>query len=217
MKKQRTLMVLKCFFGIINTLAILIVLLFHFQQSGCLKDEDQELDESIFNVIESFWNDDEPSHIIYQGKRYNYAGRSSFLRVGKEPKDILLSRNGTKLYGFYYYSDTKNSPLFIYQTRNNFIYLREDYDYFSDNYMIESTLDEIVLSDIFTSKGQDFYGASPTNTITLRSKTNSRITIILEVICKDNDWYVRFGGKAKIWKCSEPFLDLLKRNNLLTQ
>lgn len=184
--------------------------------TSCGLDYRYALDESLHNQIEYVRGEDGPSHIIYQGETYRFAGRDNFFRVGsyrQHEEDTLLSWNGERYLGYIdeYYSDGAENPLFIYEERNGAVYFREDYSYETDTFVVGDTGVEIVFADILASKQTDI-NFDGTIEIALQSKTNSRIRIIADLGRVNDQWYISFFGSDDVWLPSDAFMTILKEN-----
>ncbi len=189
--------------------------------SSCRFEENRALDGSI---RDSHMFDGDT--FVYQNMRYFPVENGRYFQV-QHSGDVMISWSKSWLTEDNYYADTFDSPLFVYDMRAN-LYFREDYEYLSDTYVIQDTEIEVIYSEIFdsedtltdwniSSENASFYCEIP-----MQSKTNSNISISAELLKVDNNWYLSFyqnpsSDKRKVWVPSQAFLDLLKRNNLLTQ
>ena len=107
-----------------------------------------------------------------------------------------------------YYSNTSDNPMFIYENQTDYIelYIREDYNYETDTFVIEGTDQSFVFSDMLTlvdSAKRDYlrpHLVSPDFiSCTLYSESCSRLRIALELVCVDNEWFARVHHNAVYW------------------
>ena len=194
--------------------------------TACGLDYRYSLDEDKHNKIEVILKNDEPSCIIYQDSDYGFVGSTSLFSVNtyktedgyylSYEDDVLLSWNGYR-YVWYideYYSYTADSPLFIYNNRLEWVYFHEDYDYFTDIFIIENCDSEIIWNEIFDSKktNVDF---APQSKIIIYSKQCPRIKTTLEIAFIENQWYLYLPGSQEIWTPSDKFINILSDNRLI--
>ena len=133
----------------------------------------------------------------------------------------IASENDIEL-GWYYsfpfstrfYSDKSENPLFIYaiQSYDGF-FLREDYNYLKDTFVIENTDAEIVWEDIFASEQDDFYFSNPIEVV-LYSKQCPRIKTSLDLVCVDGQWYLSLPD-FRVWTVSNEFIKILSENGII--
>jgi hypothetical protein len=120
------------------------------------------LDEDLHNIIKAGENSyGENYYIIYQDTKYYcdemylfslHGGSGSYVEG-----DVWLSWNGPRFfYKNFYYSDTAENPVFIYEIRCDDIFFREDYDYKSDTFVIEGTDKKFVFSDAITEQEVEY-------------------------------------------------------------
>ena len=107
------------------------------------------------------------------------------------------------------------SPVFIYTIGGDTnLYLRQDYEYFTDTFVVEGTDAEIVWQDIFCGKNNslDFFNQI---TVNLYSKQYPRIKTSLELAFVDEQWYVRYSNSQEIFIPSDEFLKILSDNGII--
>lgn len=131
--------------------------------------------------------------------------------------DIFLSWDSNVFGDFLvYYAETEENPLFIYETCSGDIFIREDYDYKSDTFVLEGTDLSIVFSECLTETYtcSDLMGASHSNELTFVSKTNSRLKLLLKVFEQDGKWYA--GGRSNdvFLYASDNLINLLNQENI---
>lgn len=205
--------------------SILLIIAILMTFTSCGLDYRYALDEDLHNKIECVWGEDDPSHIIYQGKRYIYVGTTGTFMVKSTTyehyEDVLLSWNGNRYFGYIdtYYSDTADNPVFIYNARNPYVFLREDYDYLTDTFVIDDTDEEIVVEDIFDSKRVVPEFKRYFN-VRICSKKYPRIKIDMGLVYINDQWYIVFqpifsGDSREGWSPSDEFIKILLENELI--
>ena len=194
--------------------------------TSCGLDYRYSLDKNKHNRIDVIMENDEPTSIIYQDSNYVFVGSTNFFSVNtyntedgyclSYEDDILLSWNGHR-YVWYideYYSYTTDTPLFIYNSRLEWVYFHENYDYFSDTFVIDNSGSEIIWNDIFISKQTNIDFVSQYK-ISLYSKQCPRIKTSLEIAFIENQWYLYLPGSQEIWVPSDKFITILSDNSLI--
>lgn len=194
--------------------------------SSCGLDYRYSLDESKHNKIDVVMEDGDTTSLNYKDTRYYFAGSTNFFSVMTYETedgyylsfedDTLLSWNGNRYIWYIdeYYSYTDNNPLFIYNSRLNWVYFRENYDYKSDIFVVEGTDLEIVWNDMFDSAVEDV-GFITQNNVSIYSKQCPRIKTSLELSLIDGQWFIRCSDSKEIWIPSNEFLEILSDNGIL--
>ena len=205
------------------SLLLLGVVLLTF--TSCGLDYRYALDESLHDQIECGLDEQDLSYLIYQGEKYIYAGNSNLFPVITYKveenfylsyDDILLSWNGYR-YVWYideYYSYTTDSPLFIYNERLRWVYFREDYNYWTDTFLIGDTEEEIVFENIFDCEQDSFDFVNPVRVV-LSSKQCPRIKISVEITSVNDQRYISLSGTNEVWIPSDQFIEILIQNRLI--
>lgn len=165
-------------------------------------------------------NDEGAYHIEYEGLRYNIDKLKLFRvreNIREIPEDDVLIGWDSLPFGIgyldKYYSNTNDDPIFIYISRYDELYLRSDYDYKLDTFVLEGTDHQFVFADMFTLSNAFSYNFLNHYTnetdITLYSTMSPRLQIQLCLFCLDNTWYVGGGSDATLFEVSNEFLSLL--------
>lgn len=203
-------------------LLLLVILSLLFTMASCGLDYRYQLDESKHNVFEVYWEDEDTNstYFVYQGEKYVHTEESDVLNVYTDEypfsDDILICWNGHRYIWYIdeYYSNTDNNPLFIYNSRLNWVYFRENYDYKSDIFVVEGTDLEIVWNDIFDSTVENVNFISQNN-VSIYSKQCPRIKTSLELSLVDGQWFIRCSDSKEIWIPSNEFLEILSDNVII--
>ena len=159
--------------------------------------------------------------LSYQGNTYAFA--DNWFSLETEETDIEL--------GWHYnfplsgrcgiYSCTADNPLFIWTSRyiGDFaigIYIKENYDYLAQTYILDGTDVSFVLSDMI-SKTETELGSvefSSSSEITLYLKEAPRLVIAKRVHITDGVYHFITDGQD--WVLAEEFVSILKDNDLLS-
>ena len=168
-------------------------------------------------------NDDGDYHIEYEGYDYNidklklFSVRENTHEIPKD--DVLVSWNALPFgigYLDKYYSYTNDNPVFIYISRYDELYLRNDYNYETDMFVIEGSNEEFVFGNMLSLSNDFFYDTfsiySNQTDITLHSKQYPRLKIQLRLFCVDNTWYVGGGSDDALFEVSDELLNILNTN-----
>ena len=138
--------------------------------------------------------------------------------------DVLISWNTLPLGLWYldrYYSYSYDNPVFIYEIRLDRLYLREDYSYETDTFVIEGTDQSFVFSDMLAlshTKCTCSLGNHYNSTIiTLYSKAYPRLRMELRVFCENDTWFAHTTFYASpVFEVSEEFIKILSDNGIIT-
>ena len=186
----------------------------------CIWGDRSDLTREMKNKVE-FVDDGDTHHIQYNGVNY-YLDETKLLDTPRDAdisdsEYIFLGWNGLRLgYVNRYYSETDESPAYIFNIRLNEVYIREDYDYTSDAFILEGTDERVMLSDIIDG----IYDFDPLHSyenmieIALYSQSYPKLRGDLTVYTKDGVWYACGAGSTKV-VLSENFVELLKETVLL--
>jgi len=165
----------------------------------------------------TFIENDGEEYLLYQDKKYY---ETPIFNVTKNYG--IENENDTEL-GWYYscpfstrfYSENLESPIFIYTIGSDTsVYLREDYEYSTDTFVVEETCAEIIWKDIFSSEKNDVQFSNPI-AVTLYSKQYPRIKTSLVLSFVDEKWYIRYSDSQEIWIPSDEFLKILSDNGII--
>ena len=165
-------------------------------------------------------NDEGDYHVEYEGRRYNI-DKLMLFKVkenihGIHEDDILVGWDSLPFgigYLDKYYSYTNDNPVFIYISRYDELYLRNDYNYEADTFIIEGTDTEFVFSDMLTLSSAfsyDFTYLYPDELdITLYSVIYPRLEIPLRIFCVNDVWFAGGNSNSALFEVSDEFLSLL--------
>lgn len=177
-----------------------------------------ELDGDLKGSVE-LSEEDEDYVAAYQDsvyRKFNLRFQVSKYDSIAEAGDVLLGWNGWRFgYVDEYYSDTTENPLFLYESRLRNFFLREDYDYHEDTFFIDGTDISFRFSDTF--EDVNLYSKRKGTKLLLRSETNSRISLELNIITDDGRWYAVTALEGFIMTMSDEFIAALKDNGIVSE
>lgn len=168
-------------------------------------------------------NDEGDYHIEYEGVDY-YIDKLKLFRVRESTveisKDDVLVGWGSLPFGIgyldKYYSYTDDNPVFIYISRYDELYLRNDYSYEKDTFIIEGSNKEFVFGDMLSLSNDFSYDTFTTysneTNITLYSKQFPRLQMPLCLFCVENKWYMGGRRDDALYEVSDELLNLLNTN-----
>lgn len=186
----------------------------------CICDDRSELTRELKNKVR-FVDVGDTHHIQYNGVNY-YLDETKLLNAPRDTdisdsEYVFLGWNGFRLgYVNKYYSETDESPAYIYNIRLDEVYIREDYDYIADTFILEGADERVILSDIIDG----IYDFDPLHSyenkieIALYSQSYPKLRGDLTVYIKDGVWYACGTGSTKVVFC-EDFAELLSETVLL--
>ena len=169
-------------------------------------------------------NELEIFYVEYEGKRYNEDTSWPF-KVCDDNKtwkplkdDVLISWSQAPLGMGYldeYYSYTADNPVYIYMPRLGQTFVREDYDYKTDTFVIEGT--NIEFSDMLTYITARWYEderplIKAEGTTSICSKLYPQFRLPLKIFCYNNEWYAGGDYDDILFKASDELLSLLNIN-----
>ena len=200
-----------------KTLLLICSFILMFNLASCGVKECFELDENLHYAIEEEKGDVGVEDICYQDEMY-YIDSWNLFTVTNDSwnineGDVQLSWNGSRFgYKKVFYSYTKETPLFIYETACDDVFFHETYDYTSDTFIIVGTDVEIVFSDIASDLSKHAnVNLQEDICIQLYSKKHPRIKMELDLVCIESQWYFRsaLSGSSPAWTVSNSFVQIL--------
>ena len=165
-------------------------------------------------------NDEGDYHVEYEGLCYNIDKLNLFRvreKIREIPEDDVLVGWDALPFGIgyldKYYSYTNDKPVFIYVSGYNELYLRNDYKYETDTFVMEGANKEFVFGDMLSLSNDFSYDSdsiySNQTDITLYSKQYPRLKIQLHLFYVDNTWYAGGESKDALFEVSNELLDIL--------
>lgn len=168
----------------------------------------------------TFIERNDEKYLLYQGNEYYESSiftttEGNVLTNEPNENDVELGWYYSFPFSTRFYSDKSENPLYIYTTGSdrNF-YLRQDYDYFTDTFVIENTNIQIVWEDIFGFEQSYFYFANPIR-VALHSKQCPRISAYFDLVSVGDQWYLSFIGSQTVWTLSDQFIKILLQNGII--
>ena len=182
---------------------------------------DKTLDPELKNKVDFVSSENETRHIEYMNVAF-FPHLEDLLCIDELDDDVFLGWTGAWWgYKNRYFSDRSNSPLFIYETRLNCLYLQADYDFKTDFFIVEGTSSDILFSDAILSKSDLDLDDNTVDGIDviLYSKTCPRLKLLLRVFSYQNEWYASIRhstGFREIYKVSEDLIQILKNHKIIS-
>ena len=208
---------------IIFVLCVALIIIFNCSGCADLKNTPPTY-KDLYQKVKVFYQDNEDDYAVYQDIKY-YFDKMHFFDVTESPHyidegDILLGWNGLSSgWGYidYYYSDTSENPLFIYNLRLSEVLFRNDYDYQADIFVLNDTNEKFIFSDAikdfsFIKDATILYKNSVD--IELCSEKYPRLKASLTLFQHNNEWYVS-TKHFNAFSISDEFVDILTQNGYI--
>lgn len=182
-----------------------------------------------FGKVEMLSHDETGYHIEYEGNHYDEERLNLFDRKAIEryeaKEDVLISWESLSKYVpvWYldeYYSYTTDNPIYIHMPRLHAVFLRSDYNYESDTFILEGTERGFVFSETFFASDFAYDHVlralySHSQDITLYSAQYPQLQMSLSIFCEDGVWYAGGGHDEAIFEMSDAFVQLLADNGII--
>ena len=137
-------------------------------------------------------------HILYQNNQYYVTDiftATKYYSVANE-NDVKLGWYYSFPFTTYFYSDRIDNPIYIYTIGSDTnVYLRQDYDYKSDSFIIDNTFDTIVFSEAIIGACFEYNSSIRVDElieISLYSKEHPNLKISLHLFRNDENWCLVF-------------------------
>lgn len=118
----------------------------------------------------------------------------------------------------YYFSNTDENPMYIVRNIDEFVWVREDFDYTEDLFVIKDTDIEILFSEAFTGntmKISTLESHQEKASFIWHSKTVSELEIYARIYEYNDVWYMK-TRTSEWWEISDDFLNLLLENKTIS-
>ena len=163
-------------------------------------------------------NDEGDYHIKYDGVDYYVDKLGLFtLKDGTHEvsdNDVIVAWD-LNWYLYKYYSYTSDDPIFIYSPTLDQFFLRNDYNFETDTFVIEGSDKEFVFGDMLYSSTKPSYTHVfyPYGTdVAFYSKQCPRLQIRLRLFCIGSTWYLGAEYDNAFFEVSEELLKMLNVN-----
>ena len=206
-------------------ISLLMVLIFLFVFFACSPQSNDKLNilleehSDLVGKVQYVSKEDNDGYdVIYEEIYYNQSHLFQVREDSREiPENDILIAWDTLPFGLWYldeyYSYTADAPIFFYLSRTNDVFIRDDYNYETDVFVIEGTEQKFVFSDMFTSSNAIPYAYPIPNKdgtdITLYSETCPRLQIPLRLFCENDIWYAGGISQSALFEVSDELLDTL--------
>ena len=164
----------------------------------------------------TFAQSDDRQYVLYQGNEYyatDFFLAASKYRQAANENDIELGWYYSFPFSTRFYSDTDKNPIYIYTIGgDNSFYLRQNYDYMSDSFVIENGSEAIILSETISGPAltQDALQSFDNFTeVEMCAKDHAELNFLLRLACENNDWYVILPTD-EVYLASQTFEDMLR-------
>ena len=153
-------------------------------------------------------------YVLYQGKEYYttslFTATEAYGQVNEN--DVELGYYYSFPFSTKFYSDSSENPVFIYSIGGDTnLYLRQDYDYKSDTYVVGDTSKTVVFAEVLTKSDcsyDDLQNHGEPIKLVISLKNHSNMKLSLQLVRKNNIWYVIDANKES-YVVSQSFLDFL--------
>ena len=198
-----------------NIFLLMIIVVLCFSMISCSFIENELVGYGSLEYI----NDDGKSGYVYQNKKY-YA--NYIFNVTRS--DSIYDEDDIKIAGDVFsdfYSYTADDPIYIYSiSKGLIVYLREDYDYRSDHFIIEGTDSSFLFSEAIANQPSVQYDGFKTypikTSVYIHSETYPKIRAHILVFLEDGKWYALFEG-FDAYLLSDEFVDMLIENEIISE
>lgn len=156
-------------------------------------------------------------NLIYDSKKYVITDLGTFSPDYEELSEIGWSWFIPPLGKFIYFSDSIESPTFIYCPRGNNVWVREDYNYDQEVFTIDGTNIEYIYSDVFDRNSIEHFDvlAKDVFSFTWHPKNNEKLYGYAYIYEKDGLYYLKISNNGNGYLINDDFLELLRANNVL--
>lgn len=157
--------------------------------------------------------------LIYQGNKY-YPTERQLFEIQSDKDDVIVSWHFNFPFTAVktYYSYSKEHPAYIFcDDITNDVWIREDYNYQTDIFVIEETAVEILYENAFEASQIDIdYDLYYDDYITFiwHSKEHPKLHIHAKIFYKEDGWYMKLT-LDKACQLSQDFVDLLTKNGII--
>lgn len=217
----------------VRIIVVLMILTISIMSSSCshlsyvadktIPNKYPNLNPDLMGKVQVISDNEGSYYLKYNGQCY-YIDKQQMFQVRERmyeiPKEDVLIGWYTVPYGIWYldeyYSYTADNPVFIYLSRINELYIRSDYDYKTDVFVIDKTEHYFAFSDMLTLSNAISYDAQshyPKETnIILYSQQHPRLKLHLRIFCVDNVWYAGGNTDSILFEVTDELLSLLDIN-----
>ena len=160
-------------------------------------------------------------YVLYQGKEYYttslFTATEAYRQVNEN--DVELGYYYSFPFSTKFYSDSSENPVFIYSIGGDTdLYLRQDYDYKSDTYVVGDTSKTVVFAEALTKSDcsyDDLQNLGEPIELVMSLKNHPNMKLSLQLVEKNNIWYAIDANKES-YVVSRAFLDLLYEIDIIS-
>ena len=116
-----------------------------------------------------------------------------------------------------FYSDSSNTPDFIYCGRSRDIWLNENYEYDQEIFVIDNTNIRFVYSDVFDKESTEYFDSAEKEitSFTWHPESHKNLKNSPRIFYKNGLYYIRFACEGESFLIREDFIRALQLNNIL--
>lgn len=155
--------------------------------------------------------------LLYQGSTY-YASDIFKDRTTPNDQDVELGKFYSFPFTTYFYSETTESPVYIYSIGGDTgVYLKEDFDYQSEVFVMKGMSKKIVFSEVMAEPYLEYDPLKEfdhTIELVMYSEKHPNLKASVLLLSENNGWYAALeSGEAYL--VSQAFADLLKEVGII--
>ena len=158
--------------------------------------------------------------LLYQGSTYYPSDifTASTNHITPNDQDVKLGKFYSFPFTTYFYSETTESPGYIYSIGGDKgVYVKEDFDYQSEVFVIKGTSAKTVFADAIAEPYPEYHPSmefDSTIELAMRSEKHPNLSICLLLLSKNSDWYAVLSSD-EAYLASQSFINLLKDNGII--
>lgn len=201
-------------------IALVIIFILCFSLISCGISSIYNLDYDLYEKAKYVDEDEGEYSLMYQDVKY-YRADSSFLQVSTDmgdPKedDVEIGWEVRWPYVSVFYADKMENPIFVYDPSTNDLFLREDYDYRSDIFVLEGSENKILFSEMITDVEVEYdLFKSHQNKIDLYSEKYPRLRMEFVLLYENDLWCVK-GSNSVAYVITDSFVEILIENGIIS-
>lgn len=199
--------------------ALLLVLFVIGSYTGCAYYEEylREMEESFpkAEAISFEYVEDKDDCIEFRGNIY-YRSKVGFLA-----NDIAATKDEYEYLGWtgyfhktYIYANAKEDPVFLYLTNTREVFFREDYNYRTDEFVIEGTDAKFRFSEAFLNTDYGISKYTGNTKIIIASTSYPTLKVTMSVFYRNGQWYA-CSRYMETHTLSDDFVSILVKNRII--
>jgi len=167
----------------------------------------------------TFVERDSEQCLSYQGSTYHASEIFTASNYGTpNDHDVELGIFYSFPFTTYFYSETAENPVYIYSIGGDTgVYLKEDFDYQSEVFVIKGTSAKIVFSEAMAEPYPEYDPLTEfdsTIDLTMYSEKHPNLKASVLLLSENNDWYAVLASD-EAYLASQAFVNLLRENGII--